>query len=373
MLRRIIILLLAVMPLVAMAQELEVKEPFSVSKYDVITSSRAKKGPDGKLCAVVRVQLPVPGVKFLGNVVSVLFSTNEYWVYLRSGTKKFRIQCPDYQPIDVDVTSIEPNGLRSNICYIIVLAVPSADAVPQLTTTSDDPIIQNIVKNMVWVKGGTFIMGATLEQGADADSNEKPAHEVKVPSFFISRYEVTQKEWMHLVGSNPSKHKGDDLPVESCPLGDIDKFMKVLNEKSGLHFILPYEAEWEYAARGGQESKGYKFAGGNDLDSVGWYAGNSSKTTHPVGSKAPNELGLYDMSGNVSELMINYYRGYNSKKMTTMRYAVRGGCWDEEQKECRVSSRKKSPGKSLLALPKDLDEKIGLRLIICNSPLRADM
>lgn len=365
-------MVLAFIPLLAMAQQLEVKAPFSVSQYDVISASRAKKGPDGKPCAVVRVQLPVSGVKFQGNVVSVLFSTNEYWVYLRSGTKKFRITCPDYQPIDVDVTSVEPNGLRSNICYIIVLAVPSEDAIPQLTTASDDPIIQNIVKNMVWVKGGTFTMGATPEQGSDAGDEEKPAHKVKVPGFFICKYELTQKEWTHLMGSNPSKHKGDDLPLENCTNEDAANFIKVLNEKSGLDFTFPYEAEWEYAARGGQLSKGYKYAGSNDLDSVGWYADNSSKTTHPVGLKAPNELGLYDMSGNVSEVTDNLFRIYD-KKMMSMHYTVRGGSWKVGKKDCRVSSRRKSPGKTFLKTPNNFNEEVGIRLIICNNPLRREM
>lgn len=162
---------------------------------------------------------------------------------------------------------------------------------------------------MVYVRGGTFTMGATAEQGNDAYDDEKPAHSVTVSSFMICRYEVTQAEWEAVMGSNPSYIKGSDRPVECVSWKDCQKFIKKLNAASGYRFRLPTEAEWEYAARGGRSSRGYKYAGGNDIGSVAWYRDNSNSKTHNVGTKLPNELGIYDMSGNVKEWCSDWY-GY---------------------------------------------------------------
>ncbi|MBR0324280.1 MAG: SUMF1/EgtB/PvdO family nonheme iron enzyme, partial [Bacteroidales bacterium] len=120
-------------------------------------------------------------------------------------------------------------------------------------------------------------------------------------TFYIGKYEVTQAEWKAVMGTNPSRHKGDNLPVENVTWFDCQEFIRKLNELTGKQFRLPTEAEWEYAARGGKHSYGAKYAGDNDIDNVAWYGDNSNNTTHPVGLKRPNELGLYDMTGNVQE------------------------------------------------------------------------
>ena len=153
----------------------------------------------------------------------------------------------------------------------------------------------------VWVPGGCFQMGSN-----EGDDDEKPVHEVCVDGFWIGKYEVTQDQWKRIMGNNPSHFKkGDDYPVEQVSWEDVQEFIKVLNRKTHLQFRLPTEAEWEYAARSGGKQE--RYAGGNDVDHVAWYDGNSSDHTHRVGTKAPNGLGIYDMSGNVWEWCQDWY------------------------------------------------------------------
>jgi formylglycine-generating enzyme required for sulfatase activity len=189
-------------------------------------------------------------------------------------------------------------------------------------------------------------MGATSEQGSDAYSDEKPAHRVTVSDFYIGKYEVTQAQWKAIMGSNPSKWTGDNLPVENVSWNDIQEFIQKLNQKTGKKYRLPTEAEWEYAARGGNKSRGYKYSGSNDIGTVAWYSSNSGDKTHPVGQKQPNELGIYDMSGNVWEWCQDWYGDYSSASQTNPTgpssgsYRVlRGGSWNDYTGGCRVSSR----------------------------------
>lgn len=207
-------------------------------------------------------------------------------------------------------------------------------------------IIDNLINNMVYVAGGTFKMGATSEQGRDAWDYEKPAHRVTLSSYYIGKYEVTQAEWKAVMGSNPSYFKGDNLPVEDVSWDDCQTFIRKLNALTGRKFRLPTEAEWEFAARGGTNSRGYKYSGSNTLNSVAWCGGYSGGKTHPVGQKSPNELGLYDMSGNVYEWCQDWYGGYSSSSQTnpvgsnsgSVRVR-RGGSWYNDSWGCRVSNR----------------------------------
>ncbi|MBO7279020.1 MAG: SUMF1/EgtB/PvdO family nonheme iron enzyme [Bacteroidales bacterium] len=199
---------------------------------------------------------------------------------------------------------------------------------------------------MVFVEGGTFQMGATSEQGSDAYDDEKPVHSVTLSDFYIGKYEVTQAQWKAVMGKNPSRFQGDNLPVENVSWNDIQEFIKKLNRLTGKRYRLPTEAEWEYAARGGKKSKGYKYAGSNSIGEVAWYDSNSGYETHPVGQKQPNELGLYDMSGNVWEWCQDWYGNYNSSSQTNPSgpasgsYRVlRGGSWYRSARYCRVSDR----------------------------------
>jgi formylglycine-generating enzyme required for sulfatase activity len=200
---------------------------------------------------------------------------------------------------------------------------------------------------MIFVAGGTFTMGCTYEQGSDCASDEKPSHEVQLTGFAIGKYEVTQALWKQVMGNNPSRFKGDSLPVENVTWDDVQMFILRLNVKTGKNYRLPTEAEWEYAARGGQQSRQTQFAGGFDLETVAWCSTNSENATHNVGGRQPNELGLYDMSGNVWEWCSDYYGTYPSDKQTnpigvkkgTAR-VLRGGCYAAIGRQCRVSGRK---------------------------------
>ena len=156
---------------------------------------------------------------------------------------------------------------------------------------------------MVYVEGGTFIMGCTPEQENECRDNEKPAHEVTLSDYYIGKYEITQAQWKEIMGkdNNPSLFKMDDHPVVMVKWNDIQDFIKRLNEKTDRNYRLPTEAEWEYAARGGNQSRGYKYSGSNNVGEIAWYFNNSENTTHPVGTKSGNELGIYDMSGNAEE------------------------------------------------------------------------
>ena len=154
-------------------------------------------------------------------------------------------------------------------------------------------------------------MGATSEQGEDADSDEKPAHQVTLSDYYIGETEVTQALWKAVMGTNPSNFKGDSNPVEKVSWNDCQEFIRKLNSLTGRTFRLPTEAEWECAARGGNQSKGYKYSGSNKIKDVAWYDGNSKDKTHAVKTKPSNELGLYDMSGNVNEWCWDLYGAYD--------------------------------------------------------------
>ena len=233
-------------------------------------------------------------------------------------------------------------------------------------TPSQKAVLERLIANMVRVEGGTFTMGATSEQGGDADSDEKPTHQVTLSAFHIGKYEVTQAEWEAVMGSNPSYYKGSNKPVEQVSWNDCQEFIKKLNRLTGLSFSLPTEAQWEYASRGGNRSKGYKYSGSNKIKDVAWYTGNSGSQTHEVGTKQPNELGLYDMSGNVWEWCSDWYGSYSSGSQTNptgstsgSNRVLRGGSWDYRARRCRVSYRYGN-------YPDDRYFNCGLRLcIVC--------
>ena len=223
---------------------------------------------------------------------------------------------------------------------------------------------------MVKVEGGTFTMGATAEQGSDYDSDELPTHQVTLSDYYIGKYEVTQQLWEYVMsysgtcadGSSMSAYASDvwlgSDPSSSYGVGDyypayyvsyydiVDIFLPRLNKITGRTYRLPTEAEWEFAARGGKQSKGYKYSGSDNIGVVAWYTGNSGGKTHQVGTKEPNELGIYDMSGNVWEWCGDWYGSYSSSAQTNPTgpssgsYRVlRGGSWSHDARYCRVSYR----------------------------------
>ena len=206
--------------------------------------------------------------------------------------------------------------------------------------------VGNVSFTMIRVDGGTFQMGATPEQ-QDAESNEKPVHSVTLSPYYIGETEVTQELWQAVMGNNPSRFQGSQRPVEKVSWDDCQEFIVKLNRKTGLTFRLPTEAEWEFAARGGKKSQGYQYSGSNQLSDVAWYYGNSSSgKTHDVKTKQANELGIYDMSGNVWEWCQDWEDSYSPSAQTdptgpsSGSYRVlRGGDWDDYAGKCRVAYR----------------------------------
>ena len=200
---------------------------------------------------------------------------------------------------------------------------------------------------MIAVEGGTFLMGSP-ESDTEAYAVEKPQHEVTLSNYYIGETEVTQELWKAVMGSNPSGFKGSKLPVEKVSWKDCQEFIGKLNAQTGKTFRLPTEAEWEYAARGGKKSKGYTYSGSNAIGNVAWYSDNSGDITHEVGTKQANELGIYDMSGNVWEWCQDWFgKTYYENSSTTDPHGpvsgtyrvLRGGSWFLSARYCRVAIR----------------------------------
>ncbi len=245
----------------------------------------------------------------------------------------------------------DPIGIPSKT---IVIDARKPGALPDIlsprwssgVTAKQRAVLGRLVENMVRVQGGTFVMGATSEQGTNARADEKPTHKVVLGDYYIGKYEVTQAEWEAVTGKNPSFFRGENRPVECVSWQECQEFLKKLNELTGLQFALPTEAQWEFAARGGNKSRGSKYSGSNHTHAVAWCATESGSETHPVGTKQPNELGLYDMSGNVWEWCGDWYAGYSSGSQTNptgpasgWERVRRGGEWGSDANACRVSHR----------------------------------
>ncbi len=278
-----------------------------------------------------------------------------------------------------------------SLWLVLLLAMPAFSQQP-LTVT-----VNGVSFKMIHVQGGTFTMGATREQANDATDEEKPAHKVTLSSYYIGETEVTQQLWLAVMGSNPSHFApkttnasrceydsfvadakrlnakragtvriptrqewdaamtsgGGSLkrPVEMVSWDDCQTFIRKLNQLTGRQFRLPTEAEWEFAARGGTKSQGYKYSGGNSIGTVAWYDENAHNNkddngTHNVKTKRANELGIYDMSGNVREWCQDWYGHYNSEAQNNPKgpssgsYRVcRGGSWYSSAWTCPVSFR----------------------------------
>jgi hypothetical protein len=234
----------------------------------------------------------------------------------------------------------------SRIAKAYCLGVPYD---PELEVCQTNGTLELQFIQMVFVKGGTFTMGCTKGQNpcyADAS----PTHSVTLDDFYIGKYEVTRKQWEAVMKANPSsKTCGEDCPVESVSWNDIQTFLTALNTQTGKNYRLPTEAEWEFAARGGNAGieDDYLYAGSDAIDDVAWYKDNSDGTPHPVGRKTPNQLGIHDMSGNVREWVSDRYGSYSSESVTNPsgpgegsdNRVVRGGSWNYGAVNTRVSFR----------------------------------
>ncbi len=257
---------------------------------------------------------------------------------------------------------------KRRIAYAQILA---AVGIALLLWTGCSPLDKNrsvrvgeVEFTMVYVEGGTFVMGCTDEQNGDCWHFEEPCHEVTLSPFYMAETEVTQALWREVMGSNPSHFVGDSLPVENVSWNDCMAFVDSLCKRTGLRFALPTEAQWEYAARGGCSSRHYKYSGSDSINAVAWNGDNSRHSTHAVRGLQPNELGIYDMSGNVFEWCADWYDLYEPEQQNdpvgpaTGRYrTLRGGAWQVSAIMCRVSDRG-------FVEPSERDSIYGLRLVM---------
>jgi formylglycine-generating enzyme required for sulfatase activity len=213
---------------------------------------------------------------------------------------------------------------------------------------------------MVFVKGGTFMMGSS-----SGEDDERPVHQVTLSDFSIGKYEVTQAQWRAVMGNNPSEFKGcDACPVETVTWKDAMKYVKKLSKKSGNNYRLPTEAEWEYAASGGNLIRGYSYSGNDNISAVSWYLENSNSKTHSVGEKQANELKIFDMTGNVREWCNDWYAAYPAASevnpfgpFSGRCRVIRGGGWNSGTQYCRTPSR-------FLNSPEYCNSDLGFRLVL---------
>ena len=242
---------------------------------------------------------------------------------------------------------VNGDGIVSSVDVTIIYNILLNGGEPGVTTYTAN----GVEFKMVDVDGGTFNMGGTIEQGNDASNLEMPVHQVTLSDFSVGQTEVTQALWLAVMGTRPSEFTGDlNRPVECVTWSECQQFITKLNQITGKNFRMLTEAEWEYAARGGKKSQGYKYSGSNTLDDVAWYKTTATNyKTHPVAQKQSNELGLYDMSGNVNEWVsdcYNYGDTYPSEPQTNPTgpdsgyyHIIRGGDYYSTQYQCRVSYR----------------------------------
>jgi len=225
-------------------------------------------------------------------------------------------------------------------------------------------VVSNFDMPMVSVEGGSFLMGCDDKDNPDVDPDEHPVRYITVSSFYMGKYEVTQGLWRAVMeGGDAHKSKNDHYPVVNVTWKDIQTFIKRLNKKTGRRFRLPTEAEWEYAARGGNLSQATQYSGSSELEEVAWFSGNSGDRLHPVGRLKPNELGIFDLSGNVWEICSDWYGDYQGDSLRNPMgceqgyyHVIRGGDWNCSRYSCRVSCRQDNSLQSI-------GSHIGLRLV----------
>ena len=411
--KRLLLLLLVVVPVSIVAQELKVK---SFTHDEMNLEARLDGGRtdlNGKQCVLVKVMVLDDIVDCEGgNVGEIITKGTVKKIFVSPSARYIKLEFKYHYPLKITFEDYGYKSLTESATYevSIVDANPSVQPSNQLQANSAAqqtphqqvtapqqsqfqsvqhldgysnilPITVNgVTFNMIKVDGGTFTMGATSEM-TEPFEWEKPTHQVTLSSYYIGETEVTQVLWKAIMGKKPSYYKGDNLPVERVSWNDCQKFIEKLNSLTGKRFRLPTETEWEFAARGGNKSNGTQYSGSSNIDEVAWYWQNSGDKyiegdwnvkkivknkckTHPVKSKKANELGIYDMSGNVMEWCQDRYGSYESNVQVNpigptsgTNRICRGGSWIEIAGGCRSSNRfSLQPDKRRI--------NIGLRLVL---------
>ena len=320
---------------------------YTPTSATVLVDNKMVRGSNG----VARITLPVGQHTYI--VASDGYESEEGMVKLKASAPS-DLQIRLSKEVTVAVSNAN-DVMQDNVSTSSTSSSQSATTSSGFSSTSSVssggneisiPVKNGITIDMVKVEAGSFMMGATSEM-QDPFDDEKPVHQVTLTNdYYMGKYEVTQALWQSVMGSNPSYFKGDDLPVEQVSWNDCQEFISKLNSMTDRKFRLPTEAEWEYAARGGKKSRGYQYSGSSNISDVAWYTDNSGSKTHPVGTKQANELGLYDMTGNVLEWCQDWYGSYVGSSQTNPTGAVsgsyrvyRGGSWYYSARYCRSSFR----------------------------------
>ena len=338
--QKLLTLILLLCATFSFAQELKVK---SFIYNDMNLEARiggGRKDLNGKQCALIKVMVRDNILKCKGgNIGDIVTEGVVKKIFVSPSTKFLELEFQYNFPLKVTFADYGIKGLAEGGTYTITLVDAYTlsqhssqqdnihAVVSDVQTQSEHPsqpivhpepnpdaipiTVNGVTFNMIKVDGGTFTMGGTYEQG-NSYGDEKPTHQVTLSTYYIGETEVTQELWTAVMGKNPSWHKGDILPVEQVSWKDCVKFIERLKKLTNRIFRLPTEAEWEFAARGGNKSNCTMYSGSDDIDDVAWYGENRIQNTNPVKTKKANELGIYDMSGNVSEWCNDWKGAYGS-------------------------------------------------------------
>lgn len=325
---------------------------------------------NGQNCALIKLGYDDDISRIEGNIIGEIdFNGDEKWIYLTSGTKEMKVVPANQKPFTITFSRYGIRSVQGGKTYKVEVEVPKNEVTTEEKgypcKNVETFTVEGVTFKMVKVKGGEFSMGATSEQARYAQENEKPVHQVVLNDYYIATTEVTQELWTKITGKNPSKTGGPRNPVECITKESVETFLDVLRAKTDLPFRLPTEAEWEYAARGGQKSKHTVYAGSNNAKEVACTieTNGKNKYSHVVGSYKPNELGIYDMSGNVWELTQDTDADYPDMKLYNplakrleRSYMVRGGSYMSDNKAARITCRYISEVKG--------EQSLGLRLAL---------
>lgn len=334
-------------------------ESFEPIPNDLIARTEPRTDLNDKLCAVIRVGIALQGVVFDGNTIgNPKYNTGEYLVYITNGSRQLTVRHDRFLPLTVTFSDYGIERIEAGNVYRLTILTGGGGSwgpVPLTHQQNNDqaiivPEIEEFTVNgvtfrMIRVDGGSFTMGATKEQGTwSTDTDEYPTHKVKLGNFMIGETEVTQALWTAVMGSNPSHFHGANKPVEKVSWNDCQLFIEKLNKLTGKCFRLPTEAEWEYAARGGKHSCGFRYPGSNKPKDTCWYAGTNE--TKEVAKKCPNEIGIYDMGGNVWEWCNDWKGNYSSSDETNptgprtgVKKVLRGGSINSTKDLMRITHR----------------------------------